>query len=354
MSGGVDSSVAAALLREEGRSVIGITLRLWEEELPGVEMRANSCCAYESVNDARRVAQILDIPHYVINVRQEFRNTVVNYFINEYRQGRTPNPCVICNRQVKFAALLKKAAELEAGFLATGHYARVEYSLPGGRYLLKKGGDPRKDQSYMLYNLTQEQLAKCLFPLGKKQKEQVRQKAASLGLTVAEKKESQEVCFIPGSDYRDFLKRSGIHPAPGPIVNRSGKVLGTHRGIAFYTVGQRKGLGLSASRPLYVLAINPGENTLLVGGKEELNSSGTLVGDLNMVSVERFSPGERVGVKIRYRAAETAAMLEEVKFPERAVRVKFERPQPAVAPGQAAVFYRQETLLGGGIIMEAY
>jgi tRNA-uridine 2-sulfurtransferase len=353
MSGGVDSSVAAALLIDEGWEVIGMTLRLWDEERPELPaMPSRSCCAWESVTDARQVAASLGIDHYVINMKEQFRRDVVEYFIREYRDGRTPNPCIACNREIKFSALLQKALELEAAHLATGHYARAGYSEARGRYLLQKGVDAWKDQSYMLYELTQEQLRRCLFPLGGLTKQEVRRKAETLGLGVAHKQESQEICFVPDNDYRAFLRRSGVKAAPGPIVDRAGRRLGTHKGTAFYTVGQRRGLGLTAPRPLYVLEIRPAENTLVVGERAALDEAGLELEAVNLVALGRLEKAEEVTVKIRYRAPEVPAV---VLPPDGAgaVRLLFKEPQPAVAPGQAAVFYQDDLLLGGGTIKTA-
>ena len=353
MSGGVDSSVAAALLLEQGWEVIGITLRLWEEERtlePPVPAR--SCCAWESVLDARQVASALNIDHYVLNMKDQFKEAVVDYFVNEYRNGRTPNPCIACNKKIKFSSLLHRARELEASHLATGHYARVEYDHPGDRFLLKRGLDTWKDQSYMLYELTQEQLRHLLFPLGELTKEQVRRTAAALNLGVAKKQESQEICFIPDNDYRAFLRRWGLKAVPGPIVNRRGEIMGTHEGFPFYTIGQRKGLGLAAARPLYVLEIRPAENTLVVGEREELYRPGLEVKGLNLIAIPALTEELPVTVKIRYRSPAVPAVLQPLGD-QTAARVIFEQPQPAVTPGQAAVFYRGDLVLGGGIISAA-
>ncbi|MEW5784821.1 MAG: tRNA 2-thiouridine(34) synthase MnmA [Bacillota bacterium] len=352
MSGGVDSSVAAALLRKAGWEVIGVTLRLWEEEQADLTAAARGCCAWEAVQDARRAAQSLGIDHYVLNMKELFRKEVVADFISEYRTGRTPNPCIVCNSRVKFSALLQKALEMEASNLATGHYARLAYGDAGGRILLKKGLDSWKDQSYMLYNLTQEQLRRCLFPLGAMTKEQVRHKAASLGLDVARKPDSQEICFIPDNDYRSFLRRCGVPAEPGPIVDRRGDRLGTHTGLAFYTIGQRRGLGLTAPKPLYVLEIRTRDNTLVVGEREELFREGAEIEEVNLIAFPELDRVHRVSVKIRYRTAAVPAILKPLPGNGMA-RVVFEQPQAAVTPGQAAVFYQEDLVIGGGIIKEA-
>jgi len=353
MSGGVDSSVAAALLMEQGWEVIGVTLRLWEEERTGaLPVPTRSCCAWESVYDARRVAARLGIDHYVLNMKDQFRSDVVDYFIAEYCAGRTPNPCVACNRKIKFSALIRKAVELEATHLATGHYARLERDAESGRFLLKKGLDAWKDQSYMLYELKQDQLGRCLFPLGCLTKEQVRRKAAELKLDVADKQESQEICFIPDNDYRAFLRRSGLEIAPGEIINRRGEILGRHEGFPFYTIGQRKGLGLTAPHPLYVLEIWPKQNILVVGERRELLSPGLQVESLNLVAVSELKRELPVTVKIRYRSPAVAAVLQPLQT-ESCAQVIFEQPQPSVTPGQAAVFYLDDLVLGGGTISAA-
>jgi tRNA-uridine 2-sulfurtransferase len=353
MSGGVDSSVAAALLREQGWEVIGITLRLWEEEHAGeTPVPSRSCCAWEAVNDARQVAAVLGIDHYVLNMKEQFKSGVVDYFVDEYRCGRTPNPCIACNRLIKFSALLQKAKEVGASYLATGHYVRLEYDAARKRFCLRKGIDAWKDQSYMLYELTQDQLQHCLFPLGELTKEQVRRKAASLGLGVARKQESQEICFIPDNDYRGFLRRYGLQAGPGPIINSRGETLGTHEGFPFYTIGQRKGLGLTAARPLYVLEIRPDDNLLVVGEREELCRAGLDVEALNLIAIPSLEQEQLVTVKIRYRSAAVPAVLRPLPAEDTA-RILFTQPQPSVTPGQAAVFYQDDLVLGGGTISAA-
>ncbi len=343
MSGGVDSSLAAALLKQEQYEVIGLTLQLVEgtTEFPPGE---------DPVELAKQAAGSLNIPHHTLDLREDFQHRIIDYFIAEYRRGRTPNPCVICNRHIKFAALYRQAEELGADYLATGHYARVEYSSPENRYLLRKGLDALKEQSYMLYNLSQQQLSKSLFPLGHLTKVQVRNLARELGLNSVDRAESQEICFIPGNDYRKYLRRRGLSCPPGPIVDRSGRWMGTHQGIAGYTVGQRRGLGLTSPVPLYVLEIRTPDNTLVVGEKEGLYQPAVTVESFNYVSTDSLLPGQEVEIKIRYRSPGVLARLEQVGPPPGLVRAVFEKPQPAVTPGQAAVFYRGDLLLGGGII----
>ena len=354
MSGGVDSAVAAALLLEEGCEVAGITFQLWDEEGtgPSAGPPAAPSPSREAAAESRRIAEILGISHRVIDLRQPFAREVIAYFAGEYSRGRTPNPCVICNRRIKFDALLQTMRELECSHMATGHYARVEYGRRQNRYLLKKGLDPGKDQSYMLYNLTQEQLSRSIFPLGGMLKKEVRARARDLGLPAAGGKESQEICFIPGDDYRAFLRRRGAAASPGPIIDRSGRLLGRHGGIPFYTVGQRRGLGIAAPRPLYVLEIRPGDNSIVVGERRELFSSGAELSGLNLIALASLDRELEVSVKIRYRAPAVPALLAPLPQ-ERCARLLFREPQAAVAPGQAAVFYRGDLVLGGGTITAA-
>ncbi len=349
MSGGVDSSLTAALLKEEGYEVIGLTMLVWEykSEEEGISGR---CCAPEDVQDARRVADQIDIPHYVINLRQRFEEEIVNYFIKEYLHGYTPNPCVRCNEKIKFGLLLRQAEELGAVALATGHYARLIWQADKGRYTLWRGRDHQKDQSYFLFSLQQEQLQKILFPLGGKSKEEVRQLAQRLGLRVANKKESQEICFIPHNDYRRFLEEKlgrNIF-SPGEIVNLQGKVLGTHHGLYSYTIGQRRGLGLAAPRPYYVLSLDREKNRVIVGSSEELKARGLIVKEVNWISFPEPVSELEALVQIRYRHPGAKAILQPLA--EGRVRVNFRIPQRAVTPGQAAVFYWGEEVLGGGWI----
>jgi len=355
MSGGVDSSVAALLLKEAGFNPVGVTLRLWVDPL--AEERASDeawgCCSLEAVNDARRVAQALDIPHYVLNMQEAFHAKVVSYFIREYLSGRTPNPCIACNRHIKFSLLLQKARALKISYLATGHYARVTYDSAKRIYRLFRGSDKDKDQSYMLYMLNQEQLPFVLFPLGSYTKGEVRKIAREKGLGVAEKMESQEICFIPDNDYRGFLERGYPQAfSPGDILSTSGEKLGRHRGVAFYTVGQRKGLGLVSSRPLYVVKIDAYNNVLVVGEEEESYSEGLIAEELNFVSGKAPHSPQEIEVKIRYRSSLVPAVL----YPplKKSVRVVFGQKQKAVTPGQSAVFYRGEEVLGGGTIAASF
>ena len=347
MSGGVDSSAAAALLKEQGHEVIGVTMQIWDHS--DSDRRFGTCCSLEDVYDARRVAAKLEIPFYVMNLEKEFRDEVVNYFIREYLSGATPNPCVPCNQRMKFHFLLKRAMELGADLLATGHYATIVERE--GRLAIHRGADSQKDQSYFLFNLAQRQLEKIIFPLGGYTKDEIRKLARKFDLATAEKKESQEICFVAEDDYGAFLKKElGEEKIrPGPILNAKGEKLGTHRGAPFYTIGQRKGLGIAAPRPLYVTEIHPDQGTLVVGEKEEL-----LREEFTADRVNWYLPPpkdwERLSttVQIRYRA--TAAPCEIMPGEGDRVRVRFHRPQMAVTPGQAAVFYEGDVALGGGWI----
>jgi len=354
MSGGVDSSVAALLLKKAGWQVVGATLRLWvdsqSEKQAGDEARG--CCSYDAVFDARKVAMLLDIPHYVFDMKEEFFEKIVCNFTAEYMNGRTPSPCIECNRTVKFSTLRQKARGLGIDYIATGHYARINHEPDTESYKLLKGIDRQKDQSYMLYILGQEELAATIFPLGDKTKEQVRKIAADNGLNVAYKNESQEICFIPDNDYRSFLKRTCPEVInPGDIVSTSGHKIGRHQGIAFYTVGQRKGLGLPGPQPLYVVSIDPRNNLIIVGNEDELYRAGLIADKLNFVSGIAPRKDLSVEVKIRYRAPAVKALL----YPPvgGCSRLFFLEKQKAVTPGQSVVFYRDEEVIGGGIIEEA-
>ncbi len=343
MSGGVDSSVTAALLLKEGYEVIGVMMRLWA---PGDG--ENRCCPPAAVEMARRVAEILGIPFYVLDFRQPFYEKVVVPFIQGYASGLTPNPCLACNKLIKFDLLFRKAVALGADFLATGHYARVVRT--DGQYRLLKGVDPAKDQSYVLYMLTQEHLARLLLPLGHFRKEEVRRMAQEMGLPVAGREESQEICFIPGNDYRDFLRLhlSGAI-SPGPIYDTKGRLLGTHRGLPFYTIGQRFGLGIPYGKRLYVIAKDPERNALIVGTAEEQGRSELLAGEVNFISGRLPEGPIEVRARIRYRAPEQEAVVYPLE--QGRVKVTFREPVAGIAPGQAVVFYRGEEVLGGGIIL---
>ncbi len=345
MSGGVDSSVAAALLKQQGYHVIGMMLRLWSQ--PGRESE-NCCCTPDDMNLARQVAGGLGIPFYVMDVRQPFYEEVVQPFLQSYQQGQTPNPCIRCNQHIRWGRLMKQAQALGADYLATGHYARVRQT-PDGAFELARALDERKDQSYVLSVLNQEQLGHSMFPLGELHKDEVRELAKTYGLGVSRKPDSQDLCFLAGEDYRAFLERSTpevVHP--GAIVDRQGNPLGWHRGLAFYTIGQRKGLGLATPRPLYVLEKDLASNTLVVGEESELGSSEMLAAGFNWVSGKLPEQPLRAEVKIRYKATLAPATLEPLDGNR--VHVRFDHPLRDITPGQRAVAYSGETVLGGGMI----
>lgn len=336
MSGGVDSSMTAALLKKQGFAVEGVTLKL----------TAGLCC---DIGAAQAVCGHLGIPHRMIDAQAEFSRDIINDFISEYRQGRTPNPCIKCNDLIKFHLLLQYARTNGFDHLATGHYARIEYDAAASRSMLKKGVDEGKDQSYFLYRLTQDQMKDVLFPLGNMRKAEVRALARELALPAAERAESQEICFVPESDYRAFLKEHGPATSrPGEIVMTDGKVVGKHDGIEFFTVGQRRHLGIAAGQRLYVVRIEPALNRVVLGKISELHAGGMVVSNLNFTSGDELRSPLRVRVKIRYRSSFVPAVMESLTVGK--VRVMFERPVPGVCPGQAAVFYDGDTVVGGGVI----
>lgn len=349
MSGGVDSSLTAALLLRQGYDVIGVTMQIWQEDMPEDDAENRGCCSLSAVGDARRVADKLGIPFYVMNFRELFKEKVIDYFCAEYAQGRTPNPCIVCNRFVKFEALLHKAMGLGAQYLATGHYARIGYDAQYGRWVMRKGIDAKKDQSYALYNLTQEQLPHILMPLGEYTKVQTREMSREIGLSVAEKPDSQEICFVPDDDYGAFLQEK-IPQAinPGNFVNVEGKVLGRHKGLPFYTVGQRKGLGIAFGKPMYVVALDAEKNEVILGDNADVAGTGLLAGDVNFLPFAKLTEPLKIFAKIRYSAKEAPAFL--YPEPDGKVRVVFDQKQRAITPGQSVVFYDGDMLVGGGII----
>lgn len=354
MSGGVDSSVAAALLVRQGFRVIGATMKLWEFQDVGGNIRGDSaCCSIESMNDARNVCQTLGIPHYVFDFQQQFNECVVGNFVSEYLRGRTPNPCVLCNTKIKWETLLKKTEELGADFIATGHYARIEYHRGKNRYILRKGLYREKDQSYALWGLTQKSLQKTLFPLGELTKAEVRKIAGEFGLKTAEKGESQDICFVPDNDYRRFIRERTAGQdeemiREGEIVTTAGTVVGRHHGYPNYTIGQRKGLGVAMGKPVYVVDIRPEENRIVIGSKEELSVDGLIANQVNWIAIDKLDIPGRYFVKIRYRDKGSFARV--LPLRDGTVRVAFEAPQTAVTPGQSVVFYDDDVVVGGGII----
>ena len=345
MSGGVDSSVAAALLKEQGYEVIGMMLRLWSE--PGKE-DSNRCCTPDSMAQARRVAAKLDLPFYVIDAKDVFHNTVVQYFLDGYARGETPNPCLICNRQIRWTFLLDHALALGADFMATGHYVRIRKAEGG--YQLLRAIDRSKDQAYVLHVLNQEKLARALFPIGDYPKTEIRAIAEKFGLPTASRKDSQDLCFLAGEDYRNFLQRNAAEmPKPGEILTRDGRSVGEHTGLANYTIGQRKGLGVASLVPLYVLGKNSATNTLIVGTQEELGSRELTARDINWLSGETPSEPFRAEVKIRYTAKEAEARVAPINANQ--VQIQFDAPQRDITAGQAAVFFHGDVMIGGGIIL---
>lgn len=349
MSGGVDSSVAAYLLKQQGYEVIGVTMQIWQDAERIVEEENGGCCGLSAVEDARRVAAQLEIPYYVMNFKDSFQKNVVDYFVEEYLNGRTPNPCIACNRYVKWESLLQRSLSIGADYIATGHYARI-VKLPNGRYTLRKSATLAKDQTYALYNLTQEQLQRTLMPVGEYSKEEIRKIAEDIQLQVANKPDSQDICFVPDGDYASFIeKTAGKQVQKGNFVTVDGTVLGEHKGIIHYTVGQRKGLGLALGYPAFVLEIRPETNEVVIGTHEESMAKSLRAGNLNFMSIEDLAEPQRVFTKIRYNHRGVWATIE--KTGEDEILCTFEEPQRAVTPGQAVVFYDGEYVLGGGTIL---
>lgn len=348
MSGGVDSSVAAYLLREQGYDVVGVTMQIWQdgEQASGGD---EGCCGLSAVEDARKVAWELGIPHYVMNFKKEFKDHVIDYFVEEYTNGRTPNPCIACNRHVKWESLLKRSLDIGAQYIATGHYARI-HRLADGRYTLRQSVTAQKDQTYALYSLTQNQLAHTLMPVGEYSKDQIRRIAEEISLKVADKPDSQEICFIPDHDYAGFIGRYSDRQLPeGNFVDREGRVLGRHKGITHYTVGQRKGLNLSMGRPVFVVEIRRETNEVVIGEAEDVFSDRLTCGNLNWMSVDGLHGREmEVTAKIRYSHKGARCIIREMG-PDLA-ECRFEEPQRAITPGQAVVFYDNDYVVGGGVI----
>jgi len=376
MSGGVDSSVVAALLKHQGHDVIGVTLNVWPETATAATIlsddngdasgtdgmgntkstaRSRACCGNSAVDDARRVADLLDIPYYVLNFRELFREYVIADFVREYARGRTPNPCVRCNQHVKFRPVLQRAAALGADYVATGHYVRRDQDPETGRFRLRKALDPSKDQSYVLFPMQQDELARTLFPLGDLPKAETRRLAHEYGLPVADKAESMEICFVPDNKYARYVERAAPETAqPGPIVDIAGRYLGEHPGVIHFTVGQRRGIGITSPEPLYVIGIEPERNAVVVGPDKDLMCRELLAEDLNLVALPELTEALRCRARIRYRMSEAPATL--IPAPEEGegvCRVVFDEPQRAITPGQAVVFYDGDVVLGGATITNA-
>lgn len=349
MSGGVDSSVAAYLLKKEGYDVIGVTMQIWQDEDEFTQESNGGCCGLSAVDDARRVAERLEIPYYVMNFKKEFKENVMDYFMAEYLKGRTPNPCIACNRYVKWEALLQRSLAIGADYIATGHYARIA-KLENGRYAIKNSVTAAKDQTYALYNLTQKQLSHTLMPVGAYTKDQIRAIAEDIGLMVAHKKDSQEICFIPDDDYAGFIDREckGKVPPPGNFVTVDGEILGKHKGITHYTIGQRKGLGLALGHPVFVVDIRPETNEVVIGENEDVFTTELYADHINFMAIPDIETEVRLKAKIRYSHAGT--MCKVIRVAEDKVKCEFEEPVRAVTPGQAVVFYQGDYVAGGGII----
>ena len=350
MSGGVDSSVAAYLLKKQGYDVIGVTMQIWQDEDETRQQDNGGCCGLSAVDDARRVAQRLDIPYYVMNFKREFQCHVIDYFVEEYLQGHTPNPCIACNRYVKWESLLRRSLEIGADYIATGHYARIE-TLANGRFAIRNSVTAAKDQTYALYNLTQEQLSHTLMPVGEYTKEEIRQIAEEVGLPVAHKPDSQEICFVPDGDYAAFIDREAKDRVPGPgnFVSTDGQILGTHKGITHYTVGQRRGLELAMGRRIFVTEIRPETNEVVIGENQDVFTDRVLCDRVNYMSVPDLTAPMRVKAKIRYNHGGEFCRI--TKLSDGRVQCDFERPVRASTPGQAVVFYDGEYVLGGGTIL---
>lgn len=349
MSGGVDSSVAAYLLMEQGYEVIGVTMQIWQDDDEDKMQEEGGCCGLSAVDDARRVANTLKIPYYVMNFKEDFEKMVIDYFVDEYKNGRTPNPCIACNRYVKWESLLTRSLGIGADYIATGHYAKV-VQLDNGRYALKQSKTIKKDQTYALYNLTQDQLSKTLMPVGDYTKDEIRVIAEKISVRMANKPDSQEICFVPDDDYAGFIKEySGDTFESGDFVDMNGNVIGQHKGIIHYTIGQRKGLNLNLGRPGFVVDINPDTREIVIGTNDDVFSDGCIIDRLNLMAIESVEGVMEFSAKVRYshRPAKcTIEMIDDDKM-----KVVFEEKQRAITPGQALVIYDEELVIGGGTII---
>lgn len=353
MSGGVDSTVSAMLLHQEGYEVVGITIKTWDYETSGGTKKETGCCSIDSINDARNAAVRGGFHHIMLDLRAEFKDSIIDNFVSEYLQGRTPNPCVLCNTHIKWDALLRRADKLDCEYIATGHYARLKEQ--NGRYFISRGADSTKDQSYVLWGISQQNLARTKFPLGSFRKKEIKQMAVDFGLRdISEKAESYEICFIPDNDYRGFLQRKAKNELEelegGPLTDTDGHLLGTHRGYPFYTIGQRRGLGVAADAPLYVVDIHPETNTVVLGYEDHLLSSAMKVGNINTMKYAHIEKGTETLVQIRHRDKGRMATLSSMD--EEGVQVDFIGHASAVTPGQSSVFYDGDDIIAGGIITE--
>ncbi len=347
MSGGVDSSVTAALLKEKGYDVVGGTMHTFPDYEQPTD-REDHCCSYSAVMDAKRVASKLDIPHYVFNLKDVFQKEIIDYFVDEYKNARTPNPCVMCNKTIKFAALLDKAREIGCDFIATGHYAKIERNEQG-RYLLQRAVDQEKDQTYMLYVLDQRQLSHTLMPLGNYTKDEIREIAKEKGFLVHNKPDSQEICFVPDNNYVRFLEMNYPNATePGPILDQEGNKVGEHDGLAYYTIGQRRGLGVAMGYPIYVVELDKKKNAVIIGEDDAIYKDGLIAKDLNWISITELNEEMEVLAQIRYNSQPIPATIKPIEDDH--VKVVFADKQRAVTPGQAVVFYKEDLVVGGGII----
>ncbi|HKM04644.1 MAG TPA: tRNA 2-thiouridine(34) synthase MnmA [Lachnospiraceae bacterium] len=350
MSGGVDSSVAAYLLKKQGYDVIGVTMQIWQDEAEAVKEENGGCCGLSAVDDARRVAEAIGIPYYVMNFKNEFKKNVMDYFVEEYLKGKTPNPCIACNRYVKWESLLNRSLEIGADYIATGHYARIE-KLTNDRYAIRNSVTAAKDQTYALYNLTQDQLSKTLMPIGEFEKDTIRKIAVEAGLPVAHKADSQDICFIPDHNYASFLEREAGDrvPPPGNFITQTGAIIGPHLGISHYTIGQRKGLHLAMGHPVFVTEIRPDTNEVVIGENSDVFSRELICDNVNFMSIEDLKDSRKVIAKIRYSHKGSLCTIEKIEQDK--IKCTFDQDVRAVTPGQAVVFYDGEYVLGGGTIV---